>query len=73
VVAQISKRSTAILGLGAPGALLTDGSRGYQNRAFFAAVQESPFGTKEPSSECLPMSADWGAADSLEGEVVNGG
>ena len=42
-------------------------------KGFFAAMHESAVGTKEPSSECLPMSVDWGAADSLEGEVVNGG
>jgi hypothetical protein len=29
----------------------------------FAAPHEAGIGTKEPSSECLPMSVDWGAAE----------
>jgi hypothetical protein len=36
--------------------------RPYRDRRF-AAVHESGPGTKERSSECLPMCVDWGAPD----------
>jgi hypothetical protein len=34
-------------------------------KRLLVAAHESGVGTKEPSSECLPMSVDWGAADLL--------
>ena len=39
----------------------------------FGVKFPGPTRPKEPSSECLPVSVEWGAADSLGGEVINGG